>query len=147
MKKIFTTIFILSLFCSCSNLKQNNKPCIDKISYLEEKLIHPTILPPAIQFVIIDFKKIIANKIKTEKLKSIIISSNTNEIKIVIPFNQEIGFTAQFLKNDEIQLTAITYRFKDTIHNPKKHEIEDKLNISNIDFVFGNEPLRMQKCK
>ena len=148
MKKIFTTIIIISLFWSCSNLKQsNNKPCINKISYLEEKVIHPTILPPAIKFEIKDYKKIIANKIKTKKLKSIIISSNTNESKIVIPFNQEIGFTVQFLKNDKIQLTAITSEFRDTIHNPKKDEIEDKLNISNIDFVFGNETLRMQKCK
>ena len=65
MKKIFTTIIIISLFWSCSNLKQsNNKPCINKISYLEEKVIHPTILPPAIKFEIKDYKKIIANKIK-----------------------------------------------------------------------------------
>ena len=147
MKKLFTAIFILLSFWSCSNLKHDEKPCITKISYLEEKIIHPTILPPAIQIEIKDFKKIIASKIQTEKLKSIIISSNTNERIIVIPFNQEIGFTAQFLKNDKIKLTAITYELRDTINNPKKIEIEENLNRSNIDFVFGNETLRMQKCK
>ena len=144
MKKIFTLIFILSLLLSCSNLKQVKNSCIHKISYLEEKPQIP--LPPAIQFEITDFKKIIAEKIKTEILKSIIISSNKNEDKIVIPFKQEIGFTVQFLKNDKIKLTAITYEFRDTINNPKKIEIEENLNRSNIDFVFGNETLRIQKC-
>jgi hypothetical protein len=147
MKKLFTAIFILLSFWSCSNLKHDEKPCITKISYLEEKIIHPTNLPPAIQIEIKDFKKIISTKIKAEKLKSIIISSNTNERKILIPFNQEIGFTAQLLKNEKIKLTAITYVFRDTINNLKKIEIEENLNRSNIDFVFGNETLRMQKCK
>ena len=144
MKKLFTEIFILSLLLSCSNLKQVKSPCINKISYLEEKPKIP--LPPAIQFEVTDFKKIIAEKIKTEILKSIIISSNKNENKIVIPFIQEIGFTVQFLKNDKIKLTAIAYKFKDTINNPKKSAIEENLNRSNIDFVLGNETLRMQKC-
>ena len=147
MKNLFTAIFILLSFWSCSNLKHVEKHCIIKISYLEEKMIHPTILPSAIQIEIKDFKKIIANKIQTEKLKSIIISSNTNERKIVIPFKQEIGFTVQFSKNDKIKLTAMTYEFRDTINDPKKIEIEETLNRSNIDFVFGNETLRMQKCK
>lgn len=62
MKKLFTAIFILLSFWSCSNLKHDEKPCITKISYLEEKIIHPTILPPAIQIEIKDFKKIIASK-------------------------------------------------------------------------------------
>jgi hypothetical protein len=144
MKIIFTTIFILSLLLSCSNLKQVKSPCINKISYLEEKPKIP--LPPAIQFEVTDVKKIIDEKIKTEILKSIIISSDKNENKIVIPFKQEIGFTVQFLKNNKIKLTAITYKFKDTINNPKKSEIEENLNRSNIDFVFGNETLRIQKC-
>jgi hypothetical protein len=144
MKKIFIKIFILSLLLSCSNLKQVKNPCINKISYLEEKPKIP--LPPAIQLEVTDFKKIIGEKIKTEILKSIIISSNKNEDKIVIPFKQEIGFTVQFLKNDKIKLTAITYEFRDTINNLKKIEIEENLNRSNIDFVFENETLRIQKC-
>lgn len=147
MKKLFTAIFALLFFWSCSHLKSEENPCITKISYLEKKVTHPTILPPAIQIEIKDLKKIIINKIQTEKLKSIIISSNTNERKIVIPFNQEIGFTVQFLKNQKIKLTAITYEFRDTIINPKKDEIENNLNNSNIDFVFGREVLRIQKCK
>lgn len=145
MKKIFTIFFILSLFLNCSNLKQVKNPCINNILYFEGYPKSP--VPPAISIEVIDFKKIISEKIKTEILKSIIISSNENENKIVIPFKQEIGFTVQFLKKDKIKLTAITYEFWDTIKNPKKIEIEEKLSNSNIDFVFGNETLRIQKCK
>lgn len=144
MKKIFTLIFILTLLLGCSNLKQVKNPCINKISYLEEKPQIP--LPPAIQLEVTDLKKVIAEKIKTKKLKSIIISFNSNENKIVIPFKQEIEFTFQFLKNDKIKLTAITYEFSDTINISKKIEIEENLNRSNIDFVFGNEIIRIQKC-
>jgi hypothetical protein len=142
MKKIFTIIFILLLFLNCSNLKQVKNPCINNILYFEGYPKRP--VPPAIRIEVIDFKKIISEKIKTEILKSIIISSNEN--KIVIPFKQEIGFTVQFLKKDKIKLTAITYEFWDTINNPKKIEIEEKLSNSNIDFVFGNETLRIQNA-
>ena len=131
------------MLLSCSGLQQKDI-CISKIIYLEEKSSVP--LPPAIQIELKDFKNIFTEKIKTEKLKSIILSSNTSQNKTTIPFIQEIGFTVQFLKHKKIKLTAITYELRDTINKSDKSEIENYLNKSNIDFMFGNEILRIQKC-
>jgi hypothetical protein len=142
MKKLFC--LLVFLFLSCNKAPVSEKYCVEKVTYINQKL---NLIPSVIQIEIKDTEKFIFKNIEKGKLTNVFLYSLKKEDRYYFRYIDEMKIKGKPKTNKETTiLTLITGYFDSEIyHKWTKNEIE-KILKTDIGLVIGKDTLRLKKC-
>ena len=143
MKKLFC-LFVF-LFLSCNKAPESEKYCVEKVTYINQKL---NLIPSVIQIEIKDTENFIFKNIEKGKLTNVFLYSLKKEDRYYFRYFEEMKIKGKpKTNNNTIILTLVTGYFDTEIyHIWTKREINEVLK-TDIGLVIGKDTLRVKKCK